>query len=204
MNEITQIFAKLDLSIWDVLAAARTKWNFLPFEPGLVGGHCIGVDPYYLAHRARELGHEPRIILAGRETNDAMGAWVADQLHERLGNQPARVLVLGLTFKENVPDLRNSRVIDVINRLKWLGHAVEVCDPLADAAEANHEYGLALADPAALGADFDMVVGAVAHDQYRKLGSDEVAAWLAPGGQVADLKRLWQWEPLPSLSVWSL
>ncbi len=204
MNEITQIFAKLDLSIWDVLAAARTKWNFLPFEPGLVGGHCIGVDPYYLAHRARELGHEPRIILAGRETNDAMGAWVADQLHERLGNKASRVLVLGLTFKENVPDLRNSRVIDVINRLKWLGHEVEVCDPLADPAEANHEYGLALADAAALGGTFDLVVGAVAHDEYRALGSGEVAAWLAPGGQVADLKRLWQWEPNPSLSVWSL
>ncbi|HYD36765.1 MAG TPA: nucleotide sugar dehydrogenase, partial [Allosphingosinicella sp.] len=117
MNEITQIFARLDLSIWDVLAAAGTKWNFLPFQPGLVGGHCIGVDPYYLSHRAQQLGHNPEVILAGRTINDGMGRWVADSLHARRGGRAGSALVMGLTFKENVPDLRNSRVIDVISRL---------------------------------------------------------------------------------------
>ncbi|MDP9163038.1 MAG: nucleotide sugar dehydrogenase, partial [Pseudomonadota bacterium] len=110
MNEVAQIMGKVGVSVWDVLDAARTKWNFLPFEPGLVGGHCIGVDPYYLSHLSQSLGHEPHVILAGRGTNDAMGAWIADRLHEQRGQRPGSVLVLGLTFKENVPDLRNSRV----------------------------------------------------------------------------------------------
>ncbi|MFM2099228.1 MAG: hypothetical protein RLZZ366_767, partial [Pseudomonadota bacterium] len=104
MNEVTQIFGKMDISIWDVLDAAGTKWNFLPFQPGLVGGHCIGVDPYYLSHRAQELGHDPQVILAGRATNDAMGSWIANQIHERRGGKPGTVLMMGLTFKENVPD----------------------------------------------------------------------------------------------------
>jgi UDP-N-acetyl-D-galactosamine dehydrogenase len=203
MNEITQIFARLDISIWDVLAAARTKWNFLPFEPGLVGGHCIGVDPYYLAHRAREVGHWPQVILAGRETNDGMGAWVADRLHERLGHKPSRVLVLGLTFKENVPDLRNSRVIDVIRRLEWLGHEVMVSDPLADPAEAAAEYGLRLERHDALHESVDLVVAAVAHDAYRTLAPKDVSAWLRPAGQVADLKRVWRWTDAP-FPVWTL
>jgi UDP-N-acetyl-D-galactosamine dehydrogenase len=204
INEITQIFAKLGLSIWDVLEAARTKWNFLPFEPGLVGGHCIGVDPYYLAHRARELGHEPRIILAGRETNDGMGAWVADRLHEKLGNRAGRVLVLGLTFKENVPDLRNSRVIDVVRRLRWLGHEVLVADALADPAEAKHEYGLELVDPNALTQKVDLVLGAVAHAQYRELSAEEVTGLLKDNGQVADLKRVWSWSQGSTAEAWSL
>ncbi len=188
MNEITQIFARMDLSVWDVLDAARTKWNFLPFEPGLVGGHCIGVDPYYLAHRAEELGHSPRVILSGRAINDGMGEWIADRLHERLGATPSRVLILGLTFKENVPDLRNSRVIDIINRLRWLGHDVAVSDPLADPAEAMHEYGLELLEP---GSGYDAVVGAVAHQSYRALSIDQLASFVRPEGIVADLKRLW-------------
>lgn len=204
INEITQIFAKLDLSIWDVLAAARTKWNFLPFEPGLVGGHCIGVDPYYLAHRARELGHWPRIILAGRETNDGMGEWIGDRLHEQLGKKSSRILILGLTFKENVPDLRNSRVIDVIRRLEWLGHEVKVADPLARPAEAEHEYGLILIDPAAESEGFDLVVGAVAHDDYRKMSSETLSALLRDGGQLADLKRLWQDRTPSGIPVWTL
>ena len=204
MNEITQIFAKLDLSVWDVLAAARTEWNFLPFEPGLVGGHCIGVDPYYLAHRARELGHHPQIILAGRETNDGMGAWIADRLHERLGNRPSRVLLLGLTFKENVPDLRNSRVIDVVRRLRWLGHEVLVSDPLADPVEARHEYGLELVDPQRLDGAADLVVGAVAHEEYRAFTPDQLRALLSERGQVADLKRVWQWDEPHDLAVWTL
>src|SRR3546814_4486043 len=131
MNEITQIFAKLDISVWDVLEAAGTKWNFLRFQPGLVGGLCIGVDPYYLSHRAQQLGHNPHVILAGRAINDTMGAWVADQIHARRP-APGSVLVMGLSFKENVPDLRNSRVIDVIRRLEELGNEVTVHDHLVD------------------------------------------------------------------------
>ena len=202
INEVTQIVALMDLSVWDVLDAARTKWNFLPFEPGLVGGHCIGVDPYYLAHRAAELGHDPHVILSGRAINDGMGAWVADRLHEQMGKTRGRVLILGLTFKENVPDLRNSRVIDIVNRLRWLGHGVEVADPLADPAEAQREYQLELVQP---GSGYDAVVGAVAHDAYRALGADELARWVRPGGVVADLKRAWRW-PAADLPFrrWSL
>ena len=136
MNEVAQIFSRSGLSVWDVLAAARTKWNFLGFEPGLVGGHCIGVDPYYLSYLAQPLGHHPQVILAGRETNDGMGAWIADALHDRR-RKAGRALVLGLTFKENVPDLRNSRVFDLVERLKWLGHEVASADPVADAAESR-------------------------------------------------------------------
>ena len=203
MNELAQIFAKLDLSIWDVLDAARTKWNFLPFEPGLVGGHCIGVDPYYLAHRAQELGHWPQVVLAGRETNDGMGAWIADRLHERLGAERSEILVLGLTFKENVPDLRNSRVIDIVRRLEWLGHRVDVADPMADRAEARHEYGLELVEVGAR--RYQMIVGAVAHEAYRGLDIEALEAMLEPGGTVADIKRLWS---LPKtgtpFKTWSL
>jgi UDP-N-acetyl-D-glucosamine/UDP-N-acetyl-D-galactosamine dehydrogenase len=187
MNEVTQIFAKLDLSIWDVLDAANTKWNFLPFTPGLVGGHCIGVDPYYLSHRAQELGHDPQVILAGRQTNDGMGGWIANALHEKRGGKPGSALVLGLTFKENVPDLRNSKVVDVITELQRLGHQVTVHDPLGDAAEAKHEYALTL-DPDALTRRYDLVIGAVAHNAYRDL---DPRALLAEGGLIADLKRLW-------------
>lgn len=185
MNEITQIFARVDLSIWDVLAAARTKWNFLPFQPGLVGGHCIGVDPYYLSHRARELGYEPQVILAGRSTNDTMASWVADELHTRRGAKAGSVLVMGLTFKENVPDLRNSKVVDLIRRLEWLGHEVTVHDPLAESEEAMHEYKVALNDNA-LSRAYDIVVVAVAHKEYRSLADLSVNALLKPGGLLAD------------------
>jgi UDP-N-acetyl-D-glucosamine/UDP-N-acetyl-D-galactosamine dehydrogenase len=204
INEITQIFSKLDLSIWDVLEAARTKWNFLPFEPGLVGGHCIGVDPYYLAHRAAELGHDPQVILAGRKTNDGMGGWIADRLHERLQHRRGRVLVLGLTFKENVPDLRNSRVIDVVRRLEWLGHEVLVSDPLASAAEAQSEYNLELVPLDQLDEPVDLVVGSVAHEAYRLLTAADIGRLLRPGGQLADLKRIWRWNSPPPFPLWSL
>jgi len=203
MNEITQIFAKMDISIWDVLAAAGTKWNFLPFQPGLVGGHCIGVDPYYLSHRAEQLGHNPQVILAGRSTNDRMGEWVADQLHA-VRNHPGSALVMGLSFKENVPDLRNSKVIDVIERLKALGHEVTVHDPLADPAEAQREYGI---EPAAdaLERRYDLVVAAVAHDQYRSLDDRQLHALLEEGALLADLKNIFADRDLPSsCSRWSL
>jgi UDP-N-acetyl-D-galactosamine dehydrogenase len=189
MNEITQIFAKLDISIWDVLEAAGTKWNFLRFQPGLVGGHCIGVDPYYLSYRAQQLGQEPDVILAGRSINDRMGRWVADQLHARRG-APGSVLVMGLTFKENVPDLRNSRVIDVVERLKELGHAVTVHDAMADPAQAQHEYGIALASDA-LAHSYDIVLVAVPHEAYGALDDAQVIGMIADGGLLADLKNLY-------------
>jgi UDP-N-acetyl-D-galactosamine dehydrogenase len=202
MNEITQIFAKLDISIWNVLEAAGTKWNFLKFQPGLVGGHCIGVDPYYLSFRAQQLGQEPHVILAGRSINDGMGGWVADRLHERRGG-PGKALVMGLTFKENVPDLRNSRVIDVVRRLEELGHRVTIHDPLADPAEARHEYGVEL-DAGALDGRYDLVVAAVPHEAYRTFDDDRLAALVADGGLFADLKNLYAGRALPGVERWSL
>jgi UDP-N-acetyl-D-galactosamine dehydrogenase len=201
MNEVTQIFSKMDLSIWDVLAAANTKWNFLPFQPGLVGGHCIGVDPYYLSHRAQALGHDPQVILAGRAINDGMGTWIADQIHARRGGKAGSVLMLGLTFKENVPDLRNSKVVDVIRHLETLGHSVTVHDPLADSDEAVHEYGISLSNDA-LEHRYDTVVGAVAHDAYRAL---DPFAYANEAGLIADLKRIWGGKmSSDSTQVWSL
>jgi len=187
MNEITQIFSKMDLSVWDVLAAAGTKWNFLPFTPGLVGGHCIGVDPYYLSARAEALGHDPQVILAGRGVNDGMAKWLAGELHAQRGGKPGSVLVLGLTFKENVPDLRNSKVADVIAELQTLGHTVAVHDPHADGAEALLEYGLHLAGDA-FEQSYDMVFLAVPHKYYLAAGAERIAALVAPGGTLADLK----------------
>ncbi|WP_010185630.1 nucleotide sugar dehydrogenase [Sphingomonas sp. PAMC 26605] len=188
VNEITQIFAKMDLSIWDVLAAAGTKWNFLKFEPGLVGGHCIGVDPYYLAHRATELGCEPRIILAGRGTNDGMARWVGESIHAWNGSAAGRILVLGLAFKQDVPDLRNSKVADLVAAFDSLGHTVDVHDPLVCVDAARHEYGLELiAEP--VGARYDLIVLAVPHRRLLE-GFDRFLALLGDGdgGGVADLK----------------
>lgn len=195
MNEITQIFQKMDISIYDVLDAAGTKWNFLKFAPGLVGGHCIGVDPYYLSYRAQQLGLQPRVILSGRSINDGMSHYVADQVHHRLG-KACDILVLGLTFKEDVPDLRNSKVADVIARLKWIGHNVTVHDPLADGDEAAHEYGLTL-DPDALEHRYDAVIAAVPHIHYRKMQPAQVAGLLRQGGLLADLKGIWRGATFP-------
>ncbi len=186
INEVTRIFFLLDISVWDVLAAANTKWNFLPFKPGLVGGHCIGVDPYYLSHRAEQLGHNPAVILAGRSINDTMGGWVADRLTERLA-PGARVLVLGLTFKEDVPDLRNSKVVDVITRLKANGHAVDVHDPRASAEQAHEEYGIDLVASPERGG-YDGLLLAVAHADYLDAGGADLAGYLREGGLFADLK----------------
>ena len=205
MNEITRIFADVGLSIWDVLDAAATKWNFLPFSPGLVGGHCIGVDPFYLSHLAQNLGHEPKVILSGRSLNDGMAIWIADRLHGLRG-RAGSVLVLGLAFKENVPDLRNSKVADVVARLRWLGHVVTVHDPLASAEEAHHEYGIDL-DPDALHGDrrYDLVIAAVAHDLYCGLTAEAVAGLVSPGGTVADLKGIWRAVDLPdAIERWTL
>ena len=202
INEVTQIFSKIGVSVWDVLAAAKTKWNFLDFEPGLVGGHCIGVDPYYLSHLAQEVGHDPQIILAGRSTNDAMGAWIADALHHRR-QVAGSALVLGLTFKANVPDFRNSRTFDLVRRLKWLGHKVEVADPLARADEIERDLGLTVIEPE--GRSYDLVVGAVAHRYYRELADEKLEAMVAPGGTLADLKGMWRERKLdPRLDRWTL
>ena len=187
MNEIAQIFGKMEISVWDVLDAARTKWNFLPFAPGLVGGHCIGVDPYYLSHRAEELGHDPRVILAGRTINDGMAEWIAERLHAERGGSPGSALVLGLTFKENVPDLRNSKVADLISALASRGHDVTVHDPHADAVEATHEYGLTLVADA-MDRSYDLVLLAVAHQEYVELGVHGLRALVNEGGTLADLK----------------
>jgi len=202
VNEVTQIFSKIGVSVWHVLAAARTKWNFLGFEPGLVGGHCISVDPYYLSHLAQQLGHDPQVILAGRQTNDGMGAWIADTLHDRR-RKAGTALVLGLTFKENVPDLRNSRCFDLVQRLQWLGHDVSVADPLADPQEIEGEHGLRVIEPD--GIRYDLVVGAVAHQQYREIGDDRLTAMVAEGGTLADLKGMWRDRALdPAIDRWTL
>ena len=203
MNEITRIFSLMDISVWDVLKAAGTKWNFLPFQPGLVGGHCIGVDPYYLAHCAAALGHDPAVILSGRAINDGMGGWVADELSARLAPE-SDVLVMGLTFKEDVPDLRNSKVVDVIAGLRARGHRVDVADPRADPAEAAHEYGLALvAGPA--DAAYDAVLVAVPHAQYRAAGAAGAARHLRGGGILAALKGMFAGQTLPGgVAYWSL
>ncbi len=203
MNEITQIFSKMDISIWDVLAAAGTKWNFLRFQPGLVGGHCIGVDPYYLSYRAQQLGQEPRVILSGRSINDGMGSWLAEQLDTRRA-KPGSALIMGLAFKENVPDLRNSRVIDVIRRLQELGHQVTVHDPLADPEEARHEYGIALAADG-LEQSYDLVIVAVPHLAYGELSDSRIGALVAEGGLLADLKNIYAGRALPEhISRWTL
>ena len=204
MNEITQIFAKLDISIWDVLDAAGTKWNFLKVQPGLVGGQCIGVDPYYLSHCAQSLGHLPRVILAGRSINDGMGPWVADTIHTRRNSRLGKVLVLGITFKEDVPDLRNSKVVDVIRRLKWLGHEIVIHDPLADSEEAAHEYGLTI-DPKALSGRYDIVFAAVPHEEYRAMDGARINDLVAPDGLIADLKGIWRSHSVnPSVDRWTL
>ena len=203
MNEVAQILSKTGVSVWDVLDAARTKWNFLPFEPGLVGGHCIGVDPYYLSYHAQKLGHDPRVILSGRTTNDGMGGWIADELHDRIGPEAKRVLFLGITFKEDVPDVRNSRAIDVIGRLQQLGHDVTVTDPLADAAEVDREYGVTLSDDP--GGGYDCIVGAVGHRAYRAMEMAEFEQKLKHGGTIADLKGIWRGAALPAhAGHWSL
>ena len=175
INELALIFNKLDIDTEAVLRAAGTKWNFLPFRPGLVGGHCIGVDPYYLTHKAEAIGYHPQIILAGRRLNDGMGGYVAAQLvkemlRRRIHVRGARVLVMGLTFKENCPDLRNTRVVDVIAELRDYGVEVDVHDPWVDPTEAQHEYGLQLVTQPDNNA-YDGIVLAVAHQQFRDMGT---------------------------------
>jgi UDP-N-acetyl-D-galactosamine dehydrogenase len=192
INELALIFHKIGIDTMEVLQAAGTKWNFLPFRPGLVGGHCIGVDPYYLTHKADKLGYHPQVILAGRRINDGMGKFVAEQTVKQLiqggrNVKGAQVAVLGLTFKEDCPDLRNSRVIDIIRELESYGVEVTVHDPLADAGEAMHEYGVTLKAWDDL-PQADALVLAVAHGEFRRRPLDGLLAKLRPGGLVVDVK----------------
>ncbi len=229
MNEISVIFDRLNISTYDVLAAAGTKWNFLPFTPGLVGGHCIGIDPYYLAECAKDLGLNAEVILSGRRINDAMGGYMATKIHERVSalhtyGQRARILVLGLTFKENVPDLRNTKVIDVIRGLEGYGHEVVVHDAMADKKEAEQhlnihiETGLEILgyDQQAhmavgesrsmhVSAPFDCVIGAVSHDAYKQMGQKQFQLLLKPGGLIADIKNMWSNVQIPTdMNYWKL
>ncbi|BFN13732.1 Vi polysaccharide biosynthesis UDP-N-acetylglucosamine C-6 dehydrogenase TviB [Marinobacter sp. RI1] len=192
MNELAMIFARLGIDTHEVLAAAGTKWNFLPFKPGLVGGHCIGVDPYYLTHKAQAIGYHPEIILAGRRTNDRMGPYVAAELVKAMikaGHTVAnaRVLVMGFTFKENCPDLRNTRVIDVIKELQDFGCQVDVTDCWADSAEAEHEYGLSLTEKPQQGS-YSSVIVAVPHREYMAMSAGDLRSYLRKDGILFDLK----------------
>jgi UDP-N-acetyl-D-glucosamine/UDP-N-acetyl-D-galactosamine dehydrogenase len=192
MNELALIFNRLGLDTLEVLEAAGTKWNFLPFRPGLVGGHCIGVDPYYLTHKAEMIGYHPQVILSGRRINDGMGKFIAEQTIKQMiaggsSIKGARVNVLGLTFKEDVPDLRNSKVIDVISELRSFGVEVAVHDPVAAAEDAQHEYGIALTswqqlEPA------DALVAAVSHRDYLARPLTDILSKLRSGGSFIDVK----------------
>ena len=194
INELALIFNKMGIDTEAVLQAAGSKWNFLSFRPGLVGGHCIGVDPYYLTHKAESIGYHPEIILAGRRLNDSMGAYVVTQLvkamtRRRLQVDGARVLIMGLTFKENCPDLRNTRVVDIIEELKEYKVQADVFDPWADSAQAQYEYGVTLLQSPELGV-YDGIVLAVAHHQFKTMGSKAIRALGKPEHVLYDLKYL--------------
>ena len=194
INELALIFGKMNIDTEEVLKAAGTKWNFLPFRPGLVGGHCIGVDPYYLTHKAQAIGYHPAMILAGRRINDGMGSHVAGNvvklmLKRGLTVNGGRALIMGLTFKENCPDLRNTRVVDIIDELESYGMQVDVWDPWVSAAEAEHEYGITPVGQPQAGA-YQAVVLAVAHKQFVELGLERIRALGAPGSVLFDVKYL--------------
>jgi UDP-N-acetyl-D-glucosamine/UDP-N-acetyl-D-galactosamine dehydrogenase len=192
INELALIFNKLGIDTLDVLEAAGTKWNFLPFRPGLVGGHCIGVDPYYLTHKAQEVGYHPEVILAGRRINDGMGAFVATQTVRLMASKKinpvgAKVLLLGLAFKENCPDVRNTRVVDILASLNEYHADVDVFDPWVDASEAEHEYGIRPIKVPVPGA-YDAIIIAVAHQQFMELGANGIRAFGKPNSIIFDVK----------------
>jgi len=209
MNELAIIFDRLGIPTMEVLKAAGTKWNFLPFTPGLVGGHCIGVDPYYLTAKAESVGYHPQVILAGRRINDGMGAYIAQRLVKMLiaaehRVKGSRIGILGLAFKEDVPDLRNSRVPDIVAELRAFGIEAMVHDPLANADEARHEYGLELSAMSALH-DLDGLVLAVPHREFRADGFAASLAALAPGGVLIDVKSAVDRALVPTgIAYWSL
>lgn len=195
INELAVIFSKLGIDTEEVLKAAGTKWNFLPFRPGLVGGHCIGVDPYYLTYKAQQIGYHPDVILAGRRINDNMGHFVVSQLVKALIQRKkhvldADILVLGFTFKENCPDTRNTRVIDVINELNDYHANIDVYDPWADKEQVYHEYGLDLTSEIN-GKQYDAVILAVAHDEFKAMSLDDIRELVKPQGVIYDLKHIY-------------
>ncbi|OOZ40411.1 Vi polysaccharide biosynthesis protein VipA/TviB [Solemya pervernicosa gill symbiont] len=195
INELALIFNRLDIDTEAVLEAAGTKWNFLPFRPGLVGGHCIGVDPYYLTHKAQAIGYQPEVILAGRRINDGMGAYVASQVVKLMIQNGARVagsrvLVLGFAFKENCPDLRNTRVVDILEELHSYRIDIDLYDPWVNPDEARHEYGVDLIQTLPTGGEYDAVIIAVAHDQFSELGIEGINALVKEDGVVYDVKYL--------------
>ena len=192
INELSIIFNKLNIDTLEVLEAAGTKWNFLPFRPGLVGGHCIGVDPYYLTHKAQSVGYHPEMILAGRRLNDGMGAYVVSQLvknmlHKRIQVEDANVLVMGLTFKENCPDLRNTKIVDVVSELKEYNMNVDITDPWCSSEQAEHEYGLSLVEEPKL-ISYDAIILAVSHNEFKALGIDKIRALGKANHVLYDLK----------------
>ena len=194
INELSVLFSRLSIDTKDVLDAAATKWNFLNFRPGLVGGHCIGVDPYYLTFKAQEVGHHPEIILAGRRINDGMPNYVAETLlaefvRRRANLNEARILVLGITFKENCPDIRNSKVVELIRILSDLGLAIDVYDPHADKSEVLEEYGIVLTESPSKG-DYKAVICAVAHDEFKQFKESDISAFGSDDLIVYDLKYL--------------
>jgi len=194
INELAMLFHRLGLDTGEVLEAAATKWNFLPFRPGLVGGHCIGVDPYYLTHKAQQIGYHPEMILAGRRINDNMGLYVVAQLAKGMNSRGlllrnARVLVMGLTFKENCPDIRNTRVVDILAELRSYGARPDVWDPWASPVEVEREYGFRPIETPAAGA-YDAIVIAVAHRQFRELGPEAIRRLAKPGGFLYDVKHV--------------
>lgn len=192
INELALIFNKLDIDTEEVLKAAGTKWNFLPFRPGLVGGHCIGVDPYYLTHKAQAVGYHPEVILAGRRINDGMGAYVASQLVKALLKKHiqvngAKILIMGLTFKENCPDLRNTRIVDIIKELAEYNIEMDIFDPWVDPTEASHEYGLSVISQRPV-EKYDGVIIAVAHQQFQSMSQEEYRALTKEESIIYDLK----------------
>ncbi len=206
MNELSMIFGQMGINTYDVLEAAGTKWNFLRFVPGLVGGHCIGVDPYYLTYKAKELGHNAQVILAGRSVNDGMGAYVASKVVKKMvaagvDIAKSRVLVMGATFKENVSDIRNSKVADVVRELKDFGVQVDVIDPYADSSELHHEYGFGLTESP--NGKYNAIIVAVNHKEYVSLQEGDFAGLLHENGLVADLKGVLRGR-LKTIKYWSL
>ncbi|MEK6615725.1 MAG: nucleotide sugar dehydrogenase [Bacteroidota bacterium] len=205
MNELSIIFNKMGINTYDVLEAAATKWNFLKFSPGLVGGHCIGVDPYYLTHKAKELGYHARVINSGRYVNDSMGFYVAKNLVKKIiaagkNISKSKVLVMGATFKEDVSDIRNSKVADIVKELKSFGVKVDIVDPHADSEELNHEYGFRLSK---LGKNYDGVIIAVNHKEYKQFDEKYFKSILSAKGVLVDVKGIFRGK-VKNINYWSL
>ena len=200
MNELVKIFAKMDINTFEVIAAAKTKWNFLPFYPGLVGGHCIGVDPYYLTFKSQSLGYEPEVLLAGRKLNDSMAYWLVDEYRKKMNGSinKQRILILGFTFKENIPDIRNTKVWDMVKSLKGFGAEVDVFDPVADTAEVMVEYGFNLTQK--LASQYDAVFLMVPHAHFKK-DLNKFVKLVKKDGYLLDLKNMFDKQKFKKLPV---